>query len=62
MKPTLDYQEINRELWNTKTAVHLTSEFYDLPGFLAGKNSLKPIELSMLGDVREKDILHLQCH
>jgi 2-polyprenyl-3-methyl-5-hydroxy-6-metoxy-1,4-benzoquinol methylase len=62
MKPTLDYQEINRELWNAKTAVHLTSEFYDLPGFLAGKNSLKPIELSMLGDVRGKDILHLQCH
>ncbi|HNF71036.1 MAG TPA: class I SAM-dependent methyltransferase [Chitinophagaceae bacterium] len=30
--------------------------------FLRGKNSLKNIELELLGDISGKDILHLQCH
>lgn len=57
-----DYKEINRVLWNTKTPVHLNSQFYDLAGFLAGASSLKPIELGLLGGVQGKSILHLQCH
>jgi SAM-dependent methyltransferase len=57
-----DYQSINRKLWNDKTGVHLESEFYDLPGFKAGKSSLNDIELEQLGDIRGKKLLHLQCH
>lgn len=57
-----DYLTINRETWNKKTEIHIASEFYDIPGFLKGTNSLKSIELSLLGDVRGKSILHLQCH
>ena len=57
-----NYLETNRETWNTKTAIHLQSDFYDVPAFLAGKSSLNAIELELLGDVSGKSILHLQCH
>jgi SAM-dependent methyltransferase len=58
----MNYLKINQKAWNDKTIVHLTSEFYDQPSFLEGKNSLKKPELDVLGDVRGKRILHLQCH
>lgn len=57
-----DYIAINRQSWNDRTQWHLRSDFYDLPGFLAGNTSLNGIELALLGDVRGKSILHLQCH
>lgn len=44
------------------TKVHFESEFYDVKSFMDGKDSLKPIETTLLGDVRNKTILHLQCH
>ncbi len=56
------YIEINRKLWNKRTAFHVQSEFYDVAGFLEGKNTLNSIELDLLGDVKGKKILHLQCH
>jgi SAM-dependent methyltransferase len=62
MNPLENYLEINKELWNKKVPHHLNSEFYDMPGFLAGNNTLKSIELSLLGDIVGKNILHLQCH
>jgi 2-polyprenyl-3-methyl-5-hydroxy-6-metoxy-1,4-benzoquinol methylase len=57
-----DYIEINRSLWNKRTPYHFDSKFYDVPGFLAGKNSLHEIEIALLGDLKGKRILHLQCH
>ncbi|MEM1122537.1 MAG: class I SAM-dependent methyltransferase [Bacteroidota bacterium] len=57
-----DYLQTNRILWNKKTGVHLHSKFYDQAGFLAGKSTLKDIELALLGDIKGKRILHLQCH
>ena len=57
-----NYIEINRQLWNKRTAFHVQSEFYDVAGFLKGKNMLNSIELDLLGDVKGKKILHLQCH
>ena len=62
MKPEENYIEINRESWNNRTDAHLTSEFYDVDGFLKGRNSLNSIELGLLGNVKGKKILHLQCH
>lgn len=56
------YLQINKELWNKKTEIHLNSEFYFLEDFKKGKNSLNGIELELLGDVKGKSILHLQCH
>lgn len=56
------YIEVNKLLWNEKTQYHVASDFYDMNGFLAGKTSLKDAELGLLGDVKGKSILHLQCH
>lgn len=57
-----NYQEINRKLWNEKTHIHIESEFYAMDKFLAGETSLKEIEIELLGNVKGKTILHLQCH
>lgn len=57
-----NYLEINRQAWNAKTEVHVNSDFYDMEGFLKGNSSLKNIELDILGDIKGKSILHLQCH
>lgn len=62
MKPELDYLDINKKLWNEKVAHHVDSDFYNMPSFLAGNSSLKPIELDLLGDIKGKKIVHLQCH
>lgn len=62
MSNELNYLAINRESWNNKTDAHLKSEFYDLDGFLKGKTSLNSIELELLGNIKGKSILHLQCH
>lgn len=62
MSQESDFFEKNKASWNQRTMLHLESEFYDMPAFLAGKNSLQSIELGLLGDVRGKSILHLQCH
>ena len=61
----MDYQkafETNRETWNNKVAIHAKSEFYNIDAFKAGKSSLNSYELSALGDVSGKSLLHLQCH
>lgn len=62
MKPEKNYIEINKHSWNNRMEIHLTSKFYNLDGFLKGETSLNPIDLEILGDIRGKSILHLQCH
>lgn len=57
-----EFVNINRRSWNARVEPHLNSAFYDVSGFLAGKTSLQEIELGILGDIRDKRILHLQCH
>jgi SAM-dependent methyltransferase len=56
------YFEANRSLWNQRTAVHKDSAFYDLAAFKVGENVLTQIELSEIGDVKGRSLLHLQCH
>ena len=62
MKSEHNYIAINKQSWNNKVAAHLKSDFYDVAGFLKGNTSLNKIELKLLGNVKEKSILHLQCH
>ena len=57
-----NYQSTNRDAWNKRVSAHLASDFYSVEGWKAGKTSLNEIELSLLGDVKGKSILHLQCH
>ncbi len=57
-----EYLESNRDSWNKRTPVHIDSAFYSQQDWLEGKNSLNSIELDVLGDVKGKSVLHLQCH
>ena len=56
------YFNANKKAWNSKTPIHLKSDFYDVEAFKKGKLSLQHIELEELGDVKNKSMLHLQCH
>ena len=57
------YMQANQKLWDEKVAVHVGSEFYDVPGFVAGDSSLYPVEEEEIGGlVKGKTLLHLQCH
>lgn len=62
MNSANNYLEINRESWNKRVEAHLHSAFYDNDSFIQGRNSLNEIELRLLGDLRGKKVLHLQCH
>ena len=56
------YLEANQKRWDELTHEHKDSPFYDLDGFKAGKDRLRSIEVSELGDVSGKSLLHLQSH
>ena len=62
MKPEDNYLVLNKKAWNDKTAFHTASDFYDMPGFMAGKQTLQNIEMELMGNVSGKKVLHLQCH
>jgi SAM-dependent methyltransferase len=59
-----DVFDINRRNWEDRVAIHLrdTTGFYNIKGFLAGEDTLTPIEAAEIGDIRGKRLLHLQCH
>ncbi len=57
-----DCLQANQRRWDQLTIEHKESTCYDLEGFRAGKDRLRSIELSELGDVDGKSLLHLQCH
>lgn len=63
----------NRRLWERWAAINAASAFYDresfvhdpdgrAPGRVTNGIRLRPYELEEVGDVRGKDLLHLQCH
>ncbi|MDP3313723.1 bifunctional 2-polyprenyl-6-hydroxyphenol methylase/3-demethylubiquinol 3-O-methyltransferase UbiG [Lutibacter sp.] len=56
------YFEVNKETWNNKVSIHANSEFYNVDGFLKGETSLNNFELTEVGNVNGKKLLHLQCH
>ncbi|MEM7162846.1 MAG: class I SAM-dependent methyltransferase [Bacteroidota bacterium] len=56
------YFQSNKEHWNKRVSIHLKSDMYGQSSFLEGRNSLNHPELKHFGDVKGKDILHLQCH
>lgn len=58
----MEYLKQNKNYWNEKVEHHVKSDFYDVENFLTGKTSLREIELGLLGNIKDKTILHLQCH
>lgn len=57
-----EYMNTNKELWDKLARIHHDSEFYDVKGFLEGKQTLDPIELDELCDLTGKTLVHLMCH
>lgn len=57
-----DWQTDNRDYWDEAAPLHAAGSFYDLPGFVAGRDDLRPFEDAELGPVDGLDLLHLQCH
>ena len=57
-----NYLKHNADSWNKRLASHLSSDFYNLEKFKKGWCSLNPIDLEFLGKLKEKKVLHLQCH
>lgn len=53
--------EQNRRRWDEIVDIHYHHPDYHLKEFLAGWNSLKPIEREFLGDVTGRRLLHLFC-
>lgn len=58
--------ESNRALWDEWTKIHIGGDFYDVDGFRQQRpgrqNRVHAYELEEIGDVRDLDVLHLQCH
>lgn len=52
----------NRRKWDESVPLHVASASYDVPSFLRGTTTLKPLEARELGSVRGESLLHLQCH
>lgn len=57
-----EYLEANRKNWDDRVPIHVRSEFYDVPGWLADERGPLPSELALVGDVTGKSLLQLQCH
>jgi SAM-dependent methyltransferase len=54
--------ELNRRHWDEATALHLRGNDYGLEDFKAGLCRLHRVEVEEVGDVRDRRLLHLQCH
>lgn len=52
----------NRKDWDALVPYHFDSTFYGVDSFLKGRSTLGSLELRGVGSVREKQLLHLQCH
>src|SRR3712207_1397767 len=57
-----EWRKANRSNWDERVPIHVSGEFYDVAGFKAGQERLRPFELSEVGEVRGKELVHLQCH
>ncbi|MFG1699126.1 class I SAM-dependent methyltransferase [Nonomuraea sp. NPDC049309] len=57
-----DYLSINRDNWNARVDIHVASDFYDVEGFMKGRNALRAFEIEEVGEVAGRSLVHLQCH
>lgn len=57
-----DWLAANRANWDERVPIHVAGPFYDLPGFVAGKDTLRDFEDAEVGDVNGRTLLHPQCH
>ena len=63
--PMDEYRQTNLVNWNERTGIHAESRLYDLAGYVSDPNKISDVvefDRHELGDVRNKSLLHLQCH
>ena len=58
----LEGRAANKARWEEAAPLHAASDLYDLVGFRAGRDHIRPFELVELGDVAGLELVHLQCH
>ena len=57
------YRKRNKAWWDEVVAIHLkTRGFYKIDDLKSGKSTLRNPEIKELGNIKNKKILHLQCH
>ena len=57
-----EWRAANRACWDERVPIHVGSAFYDVDGFLAGRDTVRDFEVAEVGDVAGRDLVHLQCH
>lgn len=59
-----EWADLNRRWWDERAPIHVDSELYDVPGFLAHPDAttLRPFEIDEVGDVGGRTLVHPQCH
>jgi SAM-dependent methyltransferase len=57
-----ELHEANRRSWNAATRAHNSHKGDQAAYFRAGGSTLYPEELALLGDVRGRRLVHLQCN
>ncbi len=61
--PSDDPVAANRALWDEWTSINMRSAFYRVEDFKDPNDiRLRDYEIAHVGDVTNKDLLHLQCH
>ena len=62
MNNFLKHIQKNKISWNRRTRIHIDSDFYNNKLFKKNQSSLKSIETEEIGNINNKELLHLQCH
>ena len=57
-----DWRASNRAVWDERVPAHVSSEFYDVDGFRAGRPVIQSFEVDELGALGDLELVHLQCH
>ncbi len=52
----------NIDYWDELARLHYESSYYNIDKIIKGESSLLDTEKNILGDIRDKKILHIQCH
>lgn len=57
-----DNYATNQAWWDERATLHARSSFYDIQKVVEGETRLSDYEITEMGDVKNRSLLHLQCH
>ncbi len=56
------YIKANLAYWDQAVPTHVSSEFYDVAGWISAGSKPRPHEAALLGDLNGLELVQLQCH